>query len=66
LVQRAFVPSLKDELAVNVGERVKLLRAYDDGWVLVEKATNDLGEGAGGSVRGLVPVHCIRAREEGE
>ncbi|KZT28164.1 hypothetical protein NEOLEDRAFT_1059448 [Neolentinus lepideus HHB14362 ss-1] len=64
LIHRQYVPNMSDELAVAVGERVKLLQAYDGGWVLVEKVTNDLAKGASSCVRGLIPVHCIQPKQE--
>ena len=52
-VNRAFVPSLPDELSVTGGERIRVLTLYDDGWAL---CTNGRGE------QGMVPQECLDQR----
>lgn len=64
IVRRPFVPSLDDELAVEVGDIVTLLRVFPDGWALVEKVGNDNGKGKAraleAKIPGLIPVDCFR------
>ncbi|KAJ3287534.1 hypothetical protein HDU76_007814 [Blyttiomyces sp. JEL0837] len=52
-VQFAFTPTLPDELALNLGELVEVLEAFDDGW----------GRGAvnrnGGREMGYFPIRCL-------
>ncbi|KAK7030247.1 hypothetical protein VNI00_014264 [Paramarasmius palmivorus] len=49
-VRCTFIPTLDDELWIAVGEIIKVLREYDDGWALCENA---------GRQRGVVPVECL-------
>ena len=53
---RPFAPTLVDELAVEVGEEVLVLQAFDDGWAQVRKGER--------GPKGLVPLDCFR--EHGE
>lgn len=53
VVKRTFVPSLPDELSIAVGDQVRVLSVYDDGWALCEKS-------AGGD-RGVVPQECLES-----
>ncbi|RPD77967.1 hypothetical protein L226DRAFT_337927 [Lentinus tigrinus ALCF2SS1-7] len=55
-IQRSFVPSMDDEMAVNPGDEVRVLKRFDDGWAVAEKV--------GAGVQGLIPVDCMRAVEE--
>lgn len=50
-VQRPFVPNLSDELSVVIGDKVKIIKVFDDGWALVQKMTS----------KGLIPIDCMRA-----
>ncbi|KII88225.1 hypothetical protein PLICRDRAFT_616451 [Plicaturopsis crispa FD-325 SS-3] len=50
VVRCAFVPSLPDELNITLGERVRVIGEYDDGWAL---CANSRGE------QGMVPVECL-------
>lgn len=49
-VQRAFLPSLPDELHIQQGETVEIVNAFDDGWAL---CLNNHGE------KGVVPLECL-------
>ncbi|THU85992.1 hypothetical protein K435DRAFT_822268 [Dendrothele bispora CBS 962.96] len=64
IIQRPFVPSMEDELRVSVGEKVKIVQVFTDGWALIERnAVDDVkGKGVEGSAaaRGLIPVDCFR------
>ena len=54
--------TLSDEMAVHRGDVIRVLQAFDDGWVQVEKISvanaGTVGE------RGLIPIDCLR--EAGE
>lgn len=56
VVNRPFVPTLQDEITVNPGERVHMLRKFDDGWGYAE----NLHTGK----RGLFPIDCLREAEQ--
>jgi hypothetical protein len=57
VVRCIFEPRLPDELRIRVGEALRVLAEYDDGWGLCE---NTRGE------RGMVPFECLdRGMEEG-
>jgi len=49
-VKSTFIPTLPDELSINIGEVVGVMAEYDDGWVL---CANALGE------KGMVPLECL-------
>ncbi|KAI0755104.1 hypothetical protein C8Q80DRAFT_1095720 [Daedaleopsis nitida] len=54
---RPFMPSMEDELAVQPGDEVRILKRFDDGWAVAEKV--------GASAQGLIPIDCMRDVEEG-
>ncbi|EMD39573.1 hypothetical protein CERSUDRAFT_80960 [Gelatoporia subvermispora B] len=56
VIRRPFVPSLPDEMSATPGERVRMLRRFDDGWAYAEKV--DSGR------KGLVPIDCLRTAEQ--
>ena len=56
-VRRAFVPSMPDEMAVDVGDLVRVVRQFDDGWAVVQNAGTD--------AQGLVPLDRIHDDEKG-
>lgn len=45
-----FITSLPDELSINVGETIRVLAEYDDGWAL---CMNTNGQ------QGMVPMECL-------
>lgn len=49
-VRVVYIPSLPDELSVNTGEIVQVVKAFDDGWGLCR---NVRGE------EGVVPLECL-------
>ena len=53
-VASTFIPTLPDELAIIVGDTLRILAKYDDGWAL---CLNQLGE------KGMVPLECFDMRE---
>jgi len=59
-VFRSFIARIPDELSVMAGDHVRVLRAYDDGWALVDK----LQFGSGNVVlqQGLIPMGCMQIR----
>jgi len=50
IVNKMYLPSLDDELSINVGEVVQVVRAFDDGWVLCQNVRGD---------KGVVPLQCL-------
>ncbi|KAF9465387.1 hypothetical protein BDZ94DRAFT_1131869, partial [Collybia nuda] len=59
---RPFVPTLGDELAVAIGDSVKVLNIFDDGWAMVEKVPE--GTEVVKSQSGLIPIDCLRAVDQ--
>lgn len=57
VIRRPFQPSLDDELTVSLGDRVRLLQIFDDGWAFIEKLAGTEGER---HEQGLIPVDCLR------
>jgi len=45
-----FIPSMPDELTVSLGETLRLLTKYDDGWAMCMKSSGE---------EGMVPVECL-------
>ncbi|KAJ7028445.1 hypothetical protein C8F04DRAFT_964059 [Mycena alexandri] len=58
-IWRPFEQTLQDEITVNVGDQVKVLAVYDDGWAMIER----ISAGRGKTV-GLVPIDCMRKGQE--
>ncbi|KAI0788863.1 hypothetical protein C8Q75DRAFT_807596 [Abortiporus biennis] len=55
IIKRPFVPSMDDEMKVDVGDEVRIKQKFDDGWVFGEKISGeDVGK------KGLFPVDCLR------
>lgn len=50
-VMYSFVPHLPDELPVKIGDQLRVIREFDDGWALC--VTNAHGK------QGMVPVECL-------
>ncbi|PFH45920.1 hypothetical protein AMATHDRAFT_157244 [Amanita thiersii Skay4041] len=64
-VKRPFVPTLQDELVVFVGDRVKVVQTFDDGWALVLKLPpqqdrKGKAKAVGENEQGLIPIDCLR------
>ncbi|KAF4513625.1 hypothetical protein G6O67_000873 [Ophiocordyceps sinensis] len=53
-VELEFKPTLADEMELRIGDLVRLLRKYDDGWCLVIRLNR--------SQQGVVPRTCISSR----
>jgi hypothetical protein len=63
IIKRPFVPTLSDEILVEVGDNVKILQMFDDGWSLVEKNpifSANLSEKEKKPQVGLIPIDCFR------
>ncbi|KAJ4486277.1 hypothetical protein J3R30DRAFT_3697776 [Lentinula aciculospora] len=56
-VINTFHPSLDDELPIRIGDCVRLIEEYHDGWCLVQHASN------AESPRGVVPRFCLVDRQ---
>jgi hypothetical protein len=54
-VKSTFITTLSDELNIKMGEKIRVLTVYDDGWALCEKLTS--GE------QGMAPMECLVADE---
>ncbi|KAL1743709.1 hypothetical protein HDZ31DRAFT_40306 [Schizophyllum fasciatum] len=52
-VSSTYTPSMPDELAVSVGDKLKVVREFDDGWC---ECVNGVGK------KGMVPVECLEGR----
>lgn len=52
-----FTPTLNDELALQVGDTVRIIDEYRDGWCLVQHV------GRMDSPQGVVPVVCLQERK---
>lgn len=64
MIRRPFVPTLSDEVMVEVGDKVKILQMFDDGWSLVEKnpvLSMDSKETDKSPQVGLIPIDCLRS-----
>ncbi|KAG2146244.1 hypothetical protein DEU56DRAFT_787029 [Suillus clintonianus] len=56
IIRRPFTPTLDDELSVAPGDKVLVIKVFDDGWAFVEKPNGSLGY----DEKGLIPVDCLR------
>ncbi|KAI9058227.1 hypothetical protein FKP32DRAFT_1554813, partial [Trametes sanguinea] len=56
MIRRPFVPTMDDEMAVNPGENVRIIKRFDDGWAYAENASTGM--------QGLIPIDCLRPIEE--
>ncbi|KZP18940.1 hypothetical protein FIBSPDRAFT_744715 [Athelia psychrophila] len=56
VIRRPFAPTLEDETAGIPGDRVRVVRVFDDGWAFIENVAT--------LSRGLIPIDCLR--EAGE
>ena len=52
-VIRTYIPSLLDELKVSVGDVVRVIREYDDGWAYCERVGDPDG------AAGVIPIECL-------
>jgi hypothetical protein len=50
LVRCTYIPNLPDELSITVGETVRVMNAYDDGWALCINSRHE---------QGVVPLECL-------
>jgi len=50
VIQCTFIPTLPDELSIRMGETVRVIAEYDDGWALCANAHDE---------RGMVPLECL-------
>ncbi|KAG6906518.1 hypothetical protein DXG01_013483 [Tephrocybe rancida] len=55
-VSSSFTPSLDDELAIKLGDTVRMLDEYKDGWCLVQRV------GRIDAPKGAVPRFCLQER----
>jgi hypothetical protein len=57
VVANTFVPNLDDELSVKIGDTVRLLEEFKDGWCTVQYV------GKVDAARGAVPRICLQERK---
>lgn len=57
-VVATYVPSLNDELAIKVGESVRMLEEYEDEWCLVQYV------GRTDDKKGVCPRFCLVERQD--
>lgn len=71
-MRRKFTPVLPDELLLGkVGERLTVVKPFDDGWCLVSHVNHEaLARGSGLAARGdhlgVVPVWCFMEPVRGQ
>jgi hypothetical protein len=51
-VVSTYTPTLGDEIDIRLGDRIRVLVEYDDGWMLGENLSNN-------DAKGVFPRHCI-------
>ncbi|KAK7019508.1 hypothetical protein R3P38DRAFT_2973894 [Favolaschia claudopus] len=56
-VINSFIPTMEDELPIQIGDTLRLLEEYQDGWALVQRV------GRIDAPSGVVPRTCITDRE---
>ena len=62
VVTRTFIPKAVDELVVEIGDEVSVLKVFDDGWANVRVLRrNGSPEGVQG-LDGLIPIDCLRPK----
>jgi len=54
-----YDPELPDEVEAKVGDTVRILREYDDGWCVIEHLSRP------GKRPGAVPRMCLEERSSG-
>jgi len=56
-VLTTYSPQLPDELPLTIGERIRVIEVFEDGWAMVER----VGPGASGGMmeKGVVPAECL-------
>lgn len=57
-VVNSFDPSMEDELAISVGETIRILEEYEDEWCLVQRVGRIDAE------KGVVPRFCLMERPD--
>lgn len=62
MVTRKFEPKDTDELAIEVGDEVSVLRAFDGGWEKVKalKRSGSMKNVQG--LEGFIPIECLRSK----
>ncbi|KAF9261219.1 hypothetical protein L218DRAFT_821243, partial [Marasmius fiardii PR-910] len=55
-VINTFTPSLEDEMLVHIGDTVRMVEEYNDGWCLCQRV------GKSDAPTGVVPRFCLMER----
>lgn len=58
-VRQLFTPILPDEPVLALGERVSVLRSFDDGWCIIARPKPYAGDGSDEAELGAVPAWCF-------
>jgi len=61
VVTRIFEPEAEDELAVEIGDEVSVLRIFDDGWAMVEMLRRNGSDKGVEELQGLIPIACLKS-----
>lgn len=63
-IRRPYEATLTDELEVTVGDSVRVMEIFDDGWAMVEKIVQNSPKGKAPErvppPTGLIPIACLR------
>lgn len=51
VVRRTFAPTLPDELSISMGESIRVIASFDDGWCKVQRMNS--------TETGMVPLECL-------
>ncbi|KAJ8092494.1 fus1 actin binding activity protein [Marasmius tenuissimus] len=56
-VTNTFTPSLEDEMLIHIGDTIRMVEEYTDGWCLVQRV------GKPDAPKGVVPRFCLTERQ---
>jgi len=62
VITRTFEPKAVDELAVEIGDEVFVLKVFDDGWANVKMLRRNGSPGSVQGLEGLIPIDCLRPK----
>ena len=69
VIRRPFIAKLQDELIVAVGDSVRIVETFDDGWAMVQKIPpladkKGKARAVDESDQGLIPIDCLREADQ--
>ena len=62
VVTRTFEPMAADELVVEIGDEVSMLKVFDDGWAIVKVLSRNGRPESVQGLEGLIPIDCLRPK----